>query len=145
MVEQTNPLELRAAWKALHAHRTAIEKRSLRALFDADRQRFERFSLRLGDMLFDYSKNLVSEETMVHLFALARESRLEEKIAAMFSGERINFTEHRAVLHTALRAPDAAPLVVDGKDIRPEIRRVLEQMRSFVEALHTRAWRGYTG
>lgn len=145
MVDQTSSLELRSAWKALHAHRSAIDKRSLRALFEADPQRFERFSLRLGDMLFDYSKNLVNEETMAHLFALARESGLEAKIAAMFGGERINFTEHRAVLHTALRAPNDGRLELDGKDIRPEIRCVLEHMRGFVEALYTRAWRGYTG
>lgn len=145
MIEATNPLELRAAWKTLHAHRSAVDKRSLRAMFAADPQRFERFSLRLGDMLFDYSKNLVNEETMAHLFALARESGLEAKIAAMFSGEQINFTEHRAVLHTALRAANGEALNVDGKNIRPEIERVLEHMRSFVEALYTRAWRGYTG
>lgn len=138
-------LELRPAWKALHAHRSIIEKRPLRALFDADPQRFERFSLRLNDMLFDYSKNLVSEETMAHLFALAREGGLEEKIAAMFAGEHINITEDRAVLHTALRAQTTQPLLVDGKDVSAEIQRVLHHMRSFVEALYTRAWRGYTG
>ena len=138
------PLELKPAWQALQAHRANLGELSLRELFAADPKRFERYSIQLDDMLFDYSKNLVSNETLSLLFTLARECGLKERIAAMFSGERINFTEQRAVLHTALRAGDAAP-ALEGKPIAGDIARVLEQMRAFVEALHTRAWRGYTG
>ena len=120
----------------------------MRRLFDDDPKRFEHFSLRLDDLLLDYSKNLVTQETMTLLFALARQSQVESWRDKMFSGEKINCTEQRAVLHTALRAAmDAkhAPIVVDGQDVLPGVRRVMDKMRSFSESVRGGTWRGYTG
>src|SRR5512135_1319816 len=107
------------AWQALRAHHAANKQLSMRSLFEEDGKRFERFSMRFDDMLLDYSKNLVTEQTMALLFALARQAEVEHWRDRMLAGEKINFTEHRAVLHTALRAasdPGHAPIMVDGKD-----------------------------
>ena len=112
------------------------------------RKRFERFSLRLDDLLLDYSKNLVTQETMTLLFALARQAEVESWRDKMFSGEKINCTEHRAVLHTALRAAidgKHAPIMVDGQDVLPGVRSVMDKMRSFSESVRGGTWRGYTG
>lgn len=120
----------------------------MRSLFANDPGRFERFSLSLDDLLLDYSKNLVTQETMTRLFALARQTQVEDWREQMFSGAKINFTERRAVLHTALRAaidPAHAPVLVDGQDVLPGVRRVMEKMRSFSENVRNGAWRGYTG
>ena len=117
-------------------------------LFADDPKRFERFSLRLDDLLLDYSKNLVTQETMALLFALARQSEVESWRDKMFSGAKINCTEQRAVLHTALRAAidtGHAPIKVDGQDVLPGVRRVMEKMRSFTEGVRNGTWRGYTG
>ncbi len=136
------------AWQALHQHQLSLRQFSLRQAFAADPQRFERFSLRLDDLLLDYSKNLIQSETMPLLFALARQARLEEWRERMFGGDRINFTEHRAVLHTALRAatdPKHAPVRVDNIDVLPGIRHVMEKMRLFCNSVHNGVWRGYSG
>jgi glucose-6-phosphate isomerase len=118
----------------------------LRDLFTADPQRFDRFSLRLDDLLLDYSKNRVTTETMLLLFALARQARLEGQIAAMFDGQKINTTEGRAVLHIALRNRSNRPIRVDGgEDVMPAVNRVLEQMRHFTTAVRTGQWCGYSG
>jgi glucose-6-phosphate isomerase len=117
----------------------------MRDLFARDPERFERFSLRLGDILFDYSKNRITEETMSLLLSLARQADLAERIEAMFSGEKINTTEGRAVLHVALRNRSNRPVLVDGQDVMPEVNRVLDKMRRFSEAVRSGAWRGYTG
>ncbi len=125
-----------------------MEKFSLREAFDADPGRFERFSLRLDDFLLDYSKNLITQETMSLLFALARQAKVESWRDQMFSGEKINFTEGRAVLHTALRAavdPAHSPILVDGKDVLPGVRQVLQKMRQFSDSVRNGSWRGYTG
>ena len=117
----------------------------MRDLFAADAGRFDKFSLRLGDILFDYSKNRVTEETMSLLFDLARQAGVEARRDAMFSGEKINRTEDRAVLHVALRNRANRPILVDGADVMPEVNRVLAQMRDFCARIHSGAWKGYTG
>lgn len=133
------------AWKALEEHFSRMDSVLMRDLFAADPHRFERFSLRYEDLLIDYSKNIITEETMRLLMALARECRLSDAIAAMFSGERINETENRAVFHVALRNRADRPMFVEGKDVMPEVRRVLAAMRDFSERLLSGAWRGHTG
>ncbi len=137
--------ELDAAWQALHTHRKEWRRLHLRDLFRQDKQRFERFSLRLNDLLLDYSKNLVTAETMKLLLRLAKAVGVKEAREAMFTGRHINLTEDRAVLHTALRAPADLNLVVDGRNVMPDIRRVLKQMTAFVHKVHQRRWKGYTG
>lgn len=133
------------AWKclkALHKHYCKVE---MRDLFAADRMRAEKYSLQLDNMLVDYSKNRVDDKVMQALFALARERGLAEKIKAMFNGEKINQTENRAVLHIALRKQDDAPIYVDGRDVMPQIKAVLEKMRDFSEAVRLGKFVGYTG
>lgn len=139
------PLVETKSWKALLRHRKVMEKTTLRQLFTEDKRRFDRFSLRFGDMLLDYSKNRATEETMRLLFDLAREAGVEEYRNRMFAGEKINFTENRAVLHIALRNLDNDPILVDGVDVMPEVNRVLEQMRRFSDAVRSGRWKGYTG
>lgn len=137
-----------AAWQALLAHRAACGQWTMRELFAADPERFKRHSLRLDDLLLDYSKNLITDETMALLCDLARQADVAGWRERMFSGEKINSTEHRAVLHTALRAatdPAHAPVLVDGKDVLPGVRRVMAQMRSFSESVRDGTWRGHTG
>jgi glucose-6-phosphate isomerase len=117
----------------------------MRDAFANDSKRFEKFSLTFNDILFDYSKNRINEQTLPLLFELAKQLGLDEKIKAMFSGEKINVTEHRAVLHTALRNRSNKPVYVDGVDVMPEVNRVLQQMRSFTESVRSGKWLGYTG
>src|SRR5665811_658651 len=133
------------AWLALNNHRQEMDEVRMRDLFAQDPQRFERFSLRFGEFLFDYSKNRISEKTMVLLFDLARQANLAQKIEAMFNGEKINLTEDRAVLHTALRNRSNRPILVDGKDVMPEVNAVLAKMRDFTERLRDGRWKGHTG
>lgn len=133
------------AWQALTAHQRDMEKRHLRELFARDPQRFERYSLQLGDLLLDYSKNRITDETMTLLLQLAREARVPEAIAAMFSGEKLNTSENRAVLHVALRNISNRPIYVDGEDVMPRVNAVQEKMRRFVEAVRDGTRRGYTG
>jgi glucose-6-phosphate isomerase len=132
-------------WRALQAHHRSIEQVHMRELFARDPQRFGRFSLRLGDILLDYSKNRITEETMALLFALAREVDVAGGIARMFRGEHINNTEDRAALHVALRNRSERAMVLDGEDVMPKVRAVLAHMRSFSEAVRGGAWRGYGG
>ncbi len=133
------------AWQVLQEHQWEIARQHMRDLFSADTQRFERYSIRLDDLLFDYSKNRITDKTLEHLFELARQVGLQEKITAMFRGDKINNTERRAVLHTALRNRSNRPVLVDGVDVMPGINRVLEQMRIFSNAIRSHEWRGYTG
>ena len=133
------------AWSVLADHRRQIEHVHMRDLFARDPQRFQRFSLRFGDMLVDFSKNRITEDTLRLLVALAREADLEGWRERMFSGDKINKTEDRAVLHVALRNTADRPIFVDGEDVMPEVMRVREQMRVFSEAVRGGAWRGQTG
>jgi glucose-6-phosphate isomerase len=136
------------AWGALASHKETLSGTSMRDLFDADPDRFDSFSLEHDDMLLDYSKNLITRETMALLFDLAVDAELESWREKMFTGEKINFTENRAVLHTALRAavdPNAPAVSCDGKDVLPNIRAALEKMRAFTDAVRDGDWLGYTG
>jgi glucose-6-phosphate isomerase len=133
------------AWKALAAHRREIEHRHLRELFAADPGRGERLSVEAAGLYLDYSKNLVTDETLRLLLELADGSGLRKRIAAMFRGEQINTTEGRAALHVALRAPRDAAIVVDGDDVVPAVHAVLDRMAAFSERLRGGEWKGYTG
>ena len=133
------------AWQVLQEHQWEIARLHMRDLFSADPKRFERYSLRLDDILFDYSKNRITHSTLEHLFDLARQAGLPEKIAAMFRGDKINLTEKRAVLHIALRNCSNRPILVDGTDVMPGVNRVLTQMRYFSDAIRSQEWLGYTG
>jgi len=114
-------------------------------LFAADPQRFAKYSLVFKDTLLDYSKNRITEETLSLLFALARQADLKTWVERMFSGEKINVTEHRAVLHVALRNRSNRPVLVNGVDVMPEVNRVLAQMKAFTESVRSGDWKGYTG
>ncbi len=133
------------AWKALQAHQEKMASVHLRDLFQQDAGRFGKFSLRFKDTLLDYSKNRVTEETMKLLRDLARQADLAGWTEKMFSGGKINTTEDRAVLHTALRNRSNRPILVDGKDVMPDVNAVLKHMREWTEAIRSGAWRGYTG
>ena len=140
----TSPTQL-PAWQALEQHHKQMRHFDMRFAFAEDAQRYANFSLSVGDLLLDYSKNKISVETLSLLMQLARESEVEDLRAAMFAGKPINVTEQRAVLHTALRNTTQETLIVDGLNIMPQIRAVLARMRRFTEAIHTGEWRGYTG
>jgi glucose-6-phosphate isomerase len=133
------------AWQDLQNHATVMRNVHMRGLFSNDPKRFERFSLTFNDMLLDYSKNRITEETMRLLFNLARAANVDGWRERMFSGEKINNTEGRAVLHVALRNTPDRPIFVDGRDVMPEVAAVLEKMRGFAEAVRSGAWRGATG
>ncbi|MCB0069946.1 MAG: glucose-6-phosphate isomerase [Caldilineaceae bacterium] len=133
------------AWRALQAHRAQMDEVQMRDLFAADAGRFGRFSLRFEDILFDYSKNRITDATMTQLLALTDAADLRGRIEAMFTGVKINNTEDRAVLHVALRNRANRPIYVDGVDVMPEVNRVLDKMRRFSDAVRDGAWTGYTG
>jgi glucose-6-phosphate isomerase len=133
------------AWQALERHAKEMRSVQMRDLFAEDPHRFDRFSLRFEDFLVDFSKNRMTEETSRLLLGLARECHIEEWRDRMFSGERINVTENRPVLHIALRNRSNRPVLVDGSDVMPAVNRVLGQMREFSEAVRSGAWKGYTG
>lgn len=132
-------------WKALAAHYKTISKSHLRQLFADDPKRGQRMALEAVGLYFDYSKNRVTDETLRLLLQLAEESGLRSRIDAMFSGEKINVTEKRAVLHTALRAPKDATILVDGKNVVPEVHAVLDRMADFSNRVRSGAWLGHTG
>jgi glucose-6-phosphate isomerase len=133
------------AWQALVAHATQIKPAHLRDLFANDAQRFTNLSLSLGEVLFDYSKQRISRETIHLLGDLARTANLTTCVEQMFAGEPINASEGRAALHVALRRHDDAPLLVDGEDVMPDIRATREKMRFFCEEVRAGHWRGYAG
>ncbi len=133
------------AWKALRDHHASMATAQMRDLFAADPERFERFSILWEDMIVDYSKHRITTETMSLLLSLARESDVASWRDRMFAGERINFTEGRAVLHTALRNRSDRPVTVDGVDVMPGVRKVLSHMREFSDAVRSGDWRGCTG
>src|SRR5918912_2517283 len=131
MATTTTSLRETAAWRALEEHANAVRATHLRDLFAADPSRGERLTAEAEGIYLDYSKNRVDDETLELLFALARESGLRERIEAMFRGDKINVTEDRAVLHTALRAPRDAEIVVDGENVVPKVHEVLDRMSAF--------------
>ena len=133
------------AWQALNAHYEAMRDFQMREAFEADPQRFGKFSLRFGDLLLDYSKNRITEQTLKLLLDLARERDLPAWIERMFAGEHINVTEDRAVLHIALRNRSNRPIEVDGEDVMPAVNAVLERMRRFSDSVRGGDWRGHTG
>ncbi|MEO7111829.1 MAG: glucose-6-phosphate isomerase, partial [Polyangiaceae bacterium] len=133
------------AWKALARHHEENQGVHMRSLFASDPKRFERFSIELGDLFVDYSKNRVTDETMGLLFALAKQADVFGWRDKMFAGEKINGTESRAVLHVALRNRSNRPILVDGKDVMPEVDAVLTKMRGFTERLRSGEWKGFTG
>jgi len=133
------------AWKKLQSDQQFMKGIQMKNLFAEDRERFNRYSIIFGDILFDFSKNLVNAEIFSHLFELAQESQVEEAIRAMFAGEKINRTENRSVLHTALRNFSGEPVFADGKDVMPEVMQELEHMKDFSQKIHSGEWKGYTG
>jgi glucose-6-phosphate isomerase len=133
------------AYKELQIHYKQIADKHMRQMFEDDPCRFDKFSLRFNDILIDYSKNRITSQTMKLLFDLARQAEVESWRDKMFGGEKINFTEHRAVLHVALRNRSNRPIKVDGKDVMPEVNAVLGHMREFSEAVRSGKWVGYTG
>ncbi|RKF22211.1 glucose-6-phosphate isomerase [Alginatibacterium sediminis] len=145
MMENINPTQTQA-WKDLQAHFESQQGTSLAELFKADPQRFSTFSRDFEkQILLDFSKNLITSETFDKLIALAKETKLESAIKAMFDGEKINRTEGRAVLHTALRNRSNTPVMVDGEDVMPKVNAVLEKMRDFCGQIHSGSWTGFTG
>lgn len=144
-MKNINPTQT-AAWQALQKHFDEMKDVTIDDLFAKDGDRFSKFSATFGDqMLVDYSKNRITEETLAKLQDLAKECDLAGAIKSMFSGEKINRTENRAVLHVALRNRSNTPILVDGKDVMPEVNAVLEKMKTFSEAIISGEWKGYTG
>lgn len=144
MFPKTNPLHTNA-WKQLEEHFSEMKQVHMKQLFDDDAQRFEQFSIQQGDWLFDYSKNIISKKTISYLIDLANECGLPAATEAMFTGELINETEKRAVLHTALRNCFDKPVITGGEDIMPGIRQTLQQMEQFCAQVHNGEWKGYSG
>jgi glucose-6-phosphate isomerase len=134
-----------AAWKALAAHSKQIKKLHLRDLFAKDAERGKHFTAEGAGLFLDYSKNRITDKTLKLLLQLVKEAGLRAKIEAMFHGEKINITENRAVLHVALRAPKGASIVVDGKNVVPEVHAVLDKMAAFANRVRSGAWKGHTG
>jgi glucose-6-phosphate isomerase len=145
MLPKINPTSTQA-WFLLKKHyEDEMNRAHMRKLFAADADRFQKFSVRFEDIVFDYSKNLINDKTLHLLQQLATECKLTEAIHAMFAGLRINETENRAVLHTALRNFSDTPILVDGKDVMPLVKKVQEQMKAFCTKVHDGSWKGYTG
>ncbi|MGB2959533.1 MAG: glucose-6-phosphate isomerase [Bacteroidota bacterium] len=134
-----------SAWRALEDHAAKMESVQMRDLFEEDPGRFERFSLLFNDMFLDYSKNRITKETFSLRMDLARQAEIERWREKMFRGEKINFTEGRAVLHVALRNRSSEPVIVDGKDVMPDVNRVLNHMKEFSEAVREGRWKGFSG
>ena len=133
------------AWKKLEKNYTEMRGVQMRDMFAADPKRFDEFSVSMNDLLLDYSKNRIDADTMKNLIELAKEAGVEQMRDKMFSGEKINITENRAVLHTALRNRSNRPVFVDGKDVMPQIKAVLEKMKTFSDAVRSGEWKGETG
>src|SRR5580692_7416081 len=139
------PLRQRPAWTALKDHYRKIEGAHLRELFAGDARRGERLATEAVGIYLDYSKNRITDETLTLLLLLAEQSGLRERIDAMFRGDKINISEGRAALHVALRAPRGQSIVVDGKNVVPEVHEVLDRMAIFANRVRSGQWLGYTG
>jgi glucose-6-phosphate isomerase len=138
-------LRKRPAWALLEKHHQELEGLHLRQLFAEDRRRGERLAVEAAGIYLDYSKNRITDETLRLLLQLARESELQDRIDAMFRGDKINVSENRAVLHVALRAPRGASIIHDGQNVVPEVHAVLDRMADFARRLRSGAWKGHTG
>src|SRR6476646_7105110 len=145
MATATKTVTALPAWKALSAHFQKIDRLHLRELFAQDPKRGERLTVEAAGLYLDYSKNRITNETLALLLQLAEQSGLRARIDAMFGGEKINVTEKRAVLHTALRAPRGASIMVDGEDVVPQVHAVLDKMFAFAERIRSGALKGHTG
>jgi len=145
MLPRVNPTTTQAWFLLKKHHENEMSRKKMKDLFASDPERFKKFSLCLEDLVFDYSKNIINENTLQLLLQLAEECKLKDAIPEMFAGVKINETEHRAVLHTALRNFSDTPILADGKDVMPLIKKVLNQMEAFCSNVHTGKWRGYTG
>ena len=144
-MKNVNPTQTNA-WKELEKHFSENRNMTIKDLFKADPNRFNNFSLKFNDdFLVDFSKNRITEDTLSLLIKLAEETDLKNAIEAMFTGEKINVTEDRAVLHTALRNQSDSPVLVDGQDVMPEVRKVLAKIKTFTEKVISGEWKGYTG
>ncbi|ROQ19734.1 glucose-6-phosphate isomerase [Marinimicrobium koreense] len=133
------------SWQSLAQHADTLRQRELKSLFAEDQSRFDNFSIRAPHILFDYSKNLITEETRKGLLTLAEESKVADWRDRMFGGEHINRTEDRAVMHVALRDKSGKPIMVDGKDVRPQVERELNHMRELVTSVRSGEWKGFSG
>jgi glucose-6-phosphate isomerase len=145
MFPKINPTNTQA-WLLLKRHfEEEMQRTQIKNLFKQDTERFKKFSLQFENILFDYSKNIITPKTLQLLLQLAEDCKLKDGIDAMFSGEKINETEGRSVLHTALRNFSGKPVMSDGKDVMPDVKRVLAHMKNFCESIHSGQWKGYTG
>ncbi|MDE3144670.1 MAG: glucose-6-phosphate isomerase [Bacteroidota bacterium] len=145
MLAKINPSNTQA-WILLKKHfEEEMSRKQIKDLFAADKERFQKFSITLEDIVFDYSKNIINPKTLQLLLLLAEECKLKDAIHDMFAGLKINETEQRSVLHTALRNFSDSAILVDGKDIMPLVKKVMQHMQSFCEQIHSGAWKGYTG
>lgn len=144
MLPKINPTST-AAWQQLAAHATEMKQVHMRELFRQDPDRFRKYASCITDIVFDYSKNIINDQSLKLLIQLAEECRVKDGIRAMFNGDPINETENRAVLHTALRNFSDRPVYTGGHDVMPQVREVLEQMKKFCGAVHSGKFRGYTG
>jgi len=144
MLDRVNPTET-AAWKKLEEHFEKMKAAHMLDMFEEDRERFDKFSIKLEGILLDYSKNIINEETLEHLISLAEETGVKDAVHKMFTGDRINETEDRAVLHTALRNRKKTSVQVDGTDVMPEINSELDKMKKFADRVTSGEWKGYNG
>jgi glucose-6-phosphate isomerase len=139
-----NPTET-AAWKALIAHHAEMKTVQIKELFKKDSKRFEKMSITLNEILFDYSKNIITDETVEKLMQLAEDCKVKDAMEAIFDGEKINGTENRAVMHMALRSFSDQSMSIDGEDVMPEVRETRQKMKAFCEKIHSGEWKGYSG
>ncbi|WP_149243805.1 glucose-6-phosphate isomerase [Dyadobacter sp. 32] len=142
---KSTPFDQSAAYKKLKTHHKTIAQKHLKSLFEEDSDRHRKFSIRVGDIMLDYSKNRITTRTRAYLVQLAQESGLADAIEQMFTGEKINATEGRSVLHVALRNRSNSPVMVDGADVMPDVNEVLAKMKDFSGKVRSGAWKGYTG
>ena len=145
MKENKKSVTISQSWKSLKDHKNEIGEKHLRELFKNDPDRGKRMTVEAVGLFLDYSKNRINDESLNLLIQLAKDSGLKKSIDDMFSGKKINITENRAVLHTALRAPKGTEILVDGKDVVPGVHEVLDRMESFANLVRSGEWKGYTG
>jgi len=144
MFPKINPTET-DTWQQLKGHHNEMKNVSMKDMFHEDADRFSKFSATLDEIVFDYSKNRINDKTLGLLLRLAEQCKVKEAIEAMFNGDKINETENRSVLHVALRNFSKEPMYSEGKDVMPQVKKVLRQMKNFCDKIHSGEWRGYSG